>query len=132
MILRKRTRLNIVTTLETEAQPSTLEGELLADLQGVAQRGDREKFWLDMKAGLRRAELSVYRKRLLRPSDHTSQNLEIYAASSLTRQQPFILRKADGASHYKLVGEAYIHGLMRGEAVNNIRKDEQQEKFILC
>jgi len=45
---------------------------------------------------------------------------------------PFILRKADGASHYKLVGEAYIHGLMRGEAVNNIRKDEQQEKFILC
>lgn len=45
---------------------------------------------------------------------------------------PFILRKADGASHYKVVGEAYIHGLMRGEAVNNIRKDEQQEEFISC
>jgi hypothetical protein len=28
-------------------------------------------------------------------------------------------------------GEAYIHGLMRGEAVNNIRKVEQQEEFIL-
>jgi hypothetical protein len=24
------------------------------------------------------------------------------------------------------------HGLMRGEAVNVIRKDEQQEEFILC
>ena len=45
---------------------------------------------------------------------------------------PSILRKANGASHYELVGEADIHGLMRGEAVNNIRKDEQQEEYILC
>jgi hypothetical protein len=45
---------------------------------------------------------------------------------------PFILRKADEESHYKLVGGAYIHGLIRGEALNIIGKDEQAEEFTLC
>jgi hypothetical protein len=45
---------------------------------------------------------------------------------------PFILRKADATEHYQLVGEAYLHGLMRGEAVTIYQKDEQREKFVLC
>ena len=28
---------------------------------------------------------------------------------------PYILRRAEKESQYKLVGEAYVHGLMRGE-----------------
>jgi hypothetical protein len=45
---------------------------------------------------------------------------------------PFILPKADATEHYQLVGEAYLHGLMRGEAVTIYHKDEQREKFVLC
>jgi hypothetical protein len=135
MILRKRTWLNIATNFAAywrlKAQPSTLEGELLADLQGAAQRGDREKFWLDMRLVYEgrsflftRNGYYVLGPSIAKPGDICSVLFGVTV--------PFISRKADGASHYKLVGEAYIHGLMRGEAVNNIRKDEQREEFIVC
>ena len=66
-------------------------------------------------------------------SDRASQSLEMYAVSFLAQMFPFLLRKVDGAPHYKLVGEAYIHNLLRGEAIDMLREDElQEEEFILC
>jgi hypothetical protein len=82
------------------------------------------------EAGLRRPELSIYTERLLRPRTIDRKPGAICCVF-FGATVPFILRKVDEASHYKLIGEAYIHGLMRGEAVNLIPKDEQQEEFIL-
>jgi hypothetical protein len=46
---------------------------------------------------------------------------------------PFLLRRFGEANHYKLIGECYIHGIMRGEAVamtqNNLLSEEF---FIIC
>ena len=132
MILRKRTWLNIATNFAAywrlRAQSSTLEGELLADLQGAAQRGDREKFWLDMRLVCEGRSFLFTRKGyyvlgpcIAKPGDVCC---VLFGATV-----PFILRKVDEAPHYKLIGEAYIYGLMRGEAVNLIPKDKE---FILC
>lgn len=40
---------------------------------------------------------------------------------------PFILRPRASNSHYKILGEAYIHGIMRGEAMIGEEKD-----IVLC
>ncbi|KAK1637842.1 heterokaryon incompatibility protein-domain-containing protein [Colletotrichum phormii] len=37
---------------------------------------------------------------------------------------PYLLRKADGGSH-RLVGESYVHGIMRGEAVKHIQSMDE-------
>ena len=41
---------------------------------------------------------------------------------------PFILRKTDREGHYKLIGEAYIHGIMRGEALRLVNSDGSYEQ----
>lgn len=43
---------------------------------------------------------------------------------------PFMLRKADEGA-YKLVGEAYVHGIMNGELVVNPDDEEQWSSIIL-
>jgi hypothetical protein len=46
---------------------------------------------------------------------------------------PHILRKVSGAERYKLVGEAYIHGLMGGEAMGMLEKGGlKEETFVIC
>lgn len=45
---------------------------------------------------------------------------------------PFILRKSNQGSEYKLMGEAYVHGVMRGEAVRQyIKKGSDEQTFII-
>jgi hypothetical protein len=58
---------NFAAYWRLRAQSSTLGGELLADLQGGGPKGRLGKILVRHEAGLRRAELSVYTKRLLRP-----------------------------------------------------------------
>ena len=46
---------------------------------------------------------------------------------------PFILRRVNGGAEYKLVGEAYVHGLMRGEVTDMVRRAElHEEDIVLC
>ena len=43
---------------------------------------------------------------------------------------PFIVRRTDTEDHFKFIGEAYVHGIMRGEA---LRADNTKpQTFILC
>jgi hypothetical protein len=41
---------------------------------------------------------------------------------------PFILRRED--DHYLLVGEAYVHGLMKGEAIKLLQNEKVEVKYI--
>ena len=38
---------------------------------------------------------------------------------------PFTLRQEDGV--YRLIGESYVHGLMHGEAIEEMRDDQLSE-----
>ncbi|KAF7188225.1 Heterokaryon incompatibility protein 6, OR allele [Pseudocercospora fuligena] len=45
---------------------------------------------------------------------------------------PFILRKRDTSSHYKMIGPAYIHGIMDGEAMEALQRgDHKLETFSI-
>ncbi|KAK0941427.1 hypothetical protein LTR29_006961 [Friedmanniomyces endolithicus] len=43
---------------------------------------------------------------------------------------PFILRPAEDGSHHKLVGEAYVHGYMHGEAVERMQNAQFQKVML--
>ena len=36
---------------------------------------------------------------------------------SVSSQVPFVLRKGDNERQWKVIGDAYVHGLMSGEAL---------------
>jgi hypothetical protein len=49
---------------------------------------------------------------------------------ALGGRMPLVLRPIDGT--YKVIGECYVHGLMFGEALNNIKSEEDSPKeFVL-
>jgi hypothetical protein len=45
---------------------------------------------------------------------------------------PFVLRQVDvnGESRYELVGEAYVHGMMYGEAVKDLCPEDWKDVVI--
>ncbi len=46
---------------------------------------------------------------------------------------PFIIRSkgiSESASEFELIGESYVHGIMDGEAMKDV-KEEQFENFVL-
>ena len=46
---------------------------------------------------------------------------------------PFLLRRTETEGHYKLVGEVYLHGIMRGEAIDRRRDPTlRSHDFIIC
>lgn len=45
---------------------------------------------------------------------------------------PFVLREIDGQDEYKLIGEAYVHGIMDGEVVERAEvAGKEASKFRL-
>lgn len=110
---------------------STSGRSLPADLQGGTGQGDEERFWIDMSLSSEGRSFLITRKGryglgpwIAKPGD--------ICCILLGANVPFILRNTDKASHYKLVGEAYIHDLMRGEALETREKDGLSEGFIIC
>jgi hypothetical protein len=114
---------------------STSKGELElpVELQERAERGDAEKFWLDMRLVCEGRSFIFTQKGyyglgscIVKPGDVC---VVLFGANV-----PFLLRPIDGEQkRYKLVAEAFIHGFMRGEAMAMLRRKElQEEEFILC
>ena len=110
---------------------STSHGAPLAGLQEVGQRSDPEKFWLDMRLVCEGRTFLLTRNGYYGIGPYIAKPGDVCCVL-FGATVPFILRKADAIEHYQLVGEAYLHGLMRGEAVTIYQKDEQREKFVLC
>jgi hypothetical protein len=44
---------------------------------------------------------------------------------------PFIIRRTSEASHYRLVGECYIHGIMHGEAIHSWKEGKLEDVDII-
>jgi hypothetical protein len=98
----------------------------------LAERGDHEKYWLDMRQALDGRSFAITEKghyvlgpMIMQPGD--------LCCVILGTKVPFILRRAEKKESFKLVGEAYIHGFMRGKAAAWVRNGTvQDEDFILC
>lgn len=46
---------------------------------------------------------------------------------------PYVLRETDTDGLYRVVGESYVHGIMRGEVIERWRREEfAKDRFILC
>jgi hypothetical protein len=106
--------------------------EAPSKLQERFGKGDYEKFWLDMRFSCTGRSFAftengyyVLGPAIMEPADLCC----IIFGSSV----PFILRRTQTEGSYKLVGEAYIHGIMRGEAKEMAEKGEMKEELItLC
>jgi hypothetical protein len=116
------------------SQPSPSNPEMPTPIPpgDVGKKGDAEIFWFMMRTVCRGRTFLITEKgyyglgpRITKPGD--------LCCVLFGADVPFILRKVDGAEKYKLVGEAYIHGLMDGEAMGMLEKGElKMEKFVIC
>lgn len=106
--------------------------EDLASMQGTTTEGDAERYWVDMKLNIDGRSFIVTNKGryglgpcIVKPRDLIC---VFFGAKVL-----YILRGADTAEPnvYKLVGECYVHGLMRGEGVLDM-SDDAKQTFVIC
>ncbi|KAH8597552.1 heterokaryon incompatibility protein-domain-containing protein [Bisporella sp. PMI_857] len=102
------------------------------ELQTSIIKGDHEKFWLDMRFSCTGRSFAFTENGyyILGPAIMESEDLccVIFGANV-----PFILRKTKMEGRYKLVGEAYVHGIMGGETREMLENGRIQEDIItLC
>lgn len=95
-------------------------------LQENSLGGDATTFLLDLQVSMWRALFFTESGRIGLGHDLTSVGDQVYLFQGA--DVPFIVRKCQGIDKYKIVGEAYVHGIMRGEAfVENDLRD-----IIIC
>jgi hypothetical protein len=127
----QRHRANFAAYWKLRLQ-STSTGEIPEELERIEDQGDEERFWIDMDL------CSLYRSFLITQKGYyvlgpwiaqPGDKCFIFAGCRV----PFILRETDRPSHYKLVGEAYIHGVMRGELFRpHGKQDAPTETVFIC
>jgi hypothetical protein len=116
------------------------EGEDTRGEGGDDMNADAEKFYVDMKLMCDGRSFFFTEKGyfgigswIAKPGDRIC---VLFGAKC-----PFLLRewkaeagpRAGTEQRYKLVGEAYIHMLMRGEAMERFKKGEfAEERFVIC
>ena len=100
-----------------------------SEQQGNINRADPEKFWMDLKMACygRSFAFTENGYYALGPMITRPGNLccVIFGA-----RVPYIIRKIGTEDHYRLVGEAYVHGVMHGEV--KVIPDKGAEDIILC
>ncbi|KAJ9640022.1 hypothetical protein H2199_006256 [Coniosporium tulheliwenetii] len=79
----------------------------------------------------RASQLCAHRKLFISKKGYLALGPEVLQEGDLCcilygAKMPFILRRRD--DHYILLGESYIHGIMRGEAMEMLRNGELQEQ----
>lgn len=102
------------------------------ELQERIGKGDHEKFWLDMRLSCTGRSFAFTENGyyVLGPAIMESADV---CCVILGSSVPFILRRTQKEGSYKLVGEAYIHGIMHGEAKEMLGKGKMKEVLItLC
>jgi hypothetical protein len=127
----QRHRANFAAYWKLRLQ-STSIGEIPAELEATKDRGDEERFYIDMSLACEGRSFLITQKGhyglgpwIAEPGDK--------CFILLGCRVPFILRETNRPSYYKLVGEAYIHGAMRGELNGpQGRQGTQAETIFIC
>lgn len=102
------------------------------DPHKVAERGNPEGFWLGMRSACTGRSFLLTRKGYysLGPCVAAPGDMCCVIAGAAV---PFILRRVNGGAEYKLVGEAYVNGLMHGEVTDMVRRGGlHEENIVLC
>lgn len=125
-------RDNFAAYWKLRYKEASLLGRFPAEILEHAENGDEERCWLDMTM------VCTGRTFLLTQNGYYGLGSCMAKPGDICcilfgATVPFLLRKTDKEGHYKLVAEAYIHGIMRGEAISMLQKGELHEQmYILC
>lgn len=85
-------------------------------LPGDASRGDFERFLTDMRLGCTGRSFILTEKGRFGLGPVSAEAGDVCCVLYGSRVS-FVLREWDGTGRYKMKGEVYIHGIMRGEAI---------------
>lgn len=111
---------------------STSTSALPSELQAEMEKGDAERFWIDMSLSSEGRSFFITQKGYYGLGPWIAEPGDI-CCILLGARVPFILRKTGKQSFYKLVGEAYLHGFMRGEVGEKLAgRDLALETVIIC
>jgi Heterokaryon incompatibility protein (HET) len=98
----------------------------------AASRGDPHRYWLDIRQACEGRSFCFTKNEHFALGPCVTEPRDLFYII-FGAKVPFILRKTEEPSQYKLVGEAYVHGFMRGEAMQMLRDSEiYEETIILC
>ncbi|RYP76572.1 hypothetical protein DL771_001641 [Monosporascus sp. 5C6A] len=101
------------------------------DFNGDPNEGDAEQFVLDIQQSCQARSFVITQKGYvgLGPSITKAGDACSFIPGS---RVPFVLRQSQGGdTRFRLVGEAYLHGLMRGEVFDLIGRDDLKEETIV-
>jgi hypothetical protein len=106
--------------------------KLVPGFVDASARGDAHRYWLDIRQVCEGRSFCFTRNGHLSLSPLVTKPNDLYCIL-FGAKVPFIVHKTENPSRYKFVGEAYIHGFMRGEAMEMLRNGELKEETIfLC
>jgi len=111
----------------------TIGCEDLGEEPELASQGDPERYWVDMKLGIIGRSFVFTEKGYFGLAPHIIQPGDLICIF-FGATVPFALRTADLSEPdmFKLIGECYVHGLMRGEAFSTQSRGDSSETFVLC
>lgn len=104
-------------------------GEPTDDFNGDPNKGDAEQFVLDIQQSCQARSFVITEKGYVGLGPWISKPGDVCCLIPGSRV-PFVLRQ-DGDARFGLVGEAYLHGLMRGEIFDLIGRDDLKEETIV-
>jgi hypothetical protein len=111
---------------------STSTNPSLEGLQEGEEKGDEERFWWDMSLSGEGRSFLITQKGYYGLGPWIAEPGDL-CCILIGANVPFVLRKTDKESHYRLVGETYIHGLMRGEILDTMDGNGlTEESIIIC
>jgi len=97
-----------------------------------SNNGDAERYWVDMKLQIDGRSFLWTEKGYMGVGPCITQPGDLLCIL-FGAKVPFVLRQVDDPGRFKLVGEAYCHGIMQGEAMDMLRKGAfTEETFKIC
>jgi hypothetical protein len=111
-------------------QSALWPGEPLDDFGGDPNEGDAEQFVLDIQQSCLARSFIVTEKGYVGLGPWIARPGDVFCFIPGSKV-PFVLRRSHDPEGFRFVGEAYLHGLMRGEIFNLISGEGLKEEAIV-